>query len=183
MRIERAAGEADIGRPLVPIALHEIATSAQDTNGQSAADRFAIRDEIGPHALVQEYLNRSDALWGIVTNGRQLRILRNTTRFSKPTYIEFDLDAMMRGGLYSEFVLFYRLAHATRLPTGASDAHACFIERYHQQGIEAGGRVREKLRDGVREALEILGTGFLAHAASEAAETIVSVSGAMSATK
>jgi hypothetical protein len=120
-----------------------------------------------PHAIVQEYLNRSDALWGIVTNGRQLRLLRNTARFSKPTYIEFDLDAMMAGGLYSEFILFYRLVHATRFPTNADDAHICLIERYHQQGIEAGGRVREKLRDGVREALEILGTGFLAHAESE----------------
>jgi N-6 DNA Methylase len=67
------------------------------------------------------------------------------------------------GGLYSEFVLFYRLVHASRLPRGAGAAHECLLERYHQQGIEEGGRVREKLRDGVKEALEILGTGLLAH--------------------
>ncbi|HWY16415.1 MAG TPA: N-6 DNA methylase [Rhizomicrobium sp.] len=116
-----------------------------------------------PHALVQDYLNRSDALWGIVTNGIRLRLLRDTTRFSKPSYIEFDLEAMLDGGLYSEFVLFYRLIHVSRLPRGAGDAHECFLERYHQQGIEEGGRVREKLRDGVKDALEILGTAFLAH--------------------
>ena len=73
---------------------------------------------------------------------------------------------MMAGGLYSEFVLFYRLVHASRLPRSAGDAHECLLERYHQQGIEEGGRVREKLRDGVKEALEILGTGLLAHPAS-----------------
>ena len=111
--------------------------------------------------MVQDYLNRSDAIWGIVTNGRRLRLLRNTARFSRPSYIEFDLEAMMAGGLYSEFVLFYRLVHASRLPRSVGDAHECLLERYHQQGIEEGGRVREKLRDGVREALEILGTGLL----------------------
>lgn len=116
-----------------------------------------------PHALVQDYLNRSDALWGIVTNGLKLRLLRNTVRFSKPSFIEFDLKAIFEGNLYSEFVLFYRLVHSTRLPRSASDAHECWLERYYQQGIEQGGRVRERLRDGVEEALKILGTGFLAH--------------------
>jgi hypothetical protein len=119
-----------------------------------------------PHAIVQDFLNRSDVLWGIVTNGKRLRLLRDTARFSRPSYIEFDLEGMMEGGLYSEFLLFYRLIHASRLPRGAADAHECLIERYHQQGIEEGGRVREKLRDGVKEAVEILGTGLLAHSDS-----------------
>ena len=119
-----------------------------------------------PHAIVQDFLNRSDTLWGIVTNGRRLRVLRDTARFSKPSYIEFDLEGMMQGGLYSEFVLFYRLVHSSRLPRTAGDAHDCLLERYHQQGIEEGGRVREKLRDGVKEALEILGTGLVAQSAS-----------------
>jgi hypothetical protein len=116
-----------------------------------------------PHALVQDYLNRSDTLWGIVTNGMTLRLLRNTVRFSKPSFIEFDLEAIFKGNLYSEFVLFYRLVHATRLPHTAGDAHECWLEKYYQQGIEQGGRVRERLRDGVEEALKILGTGFLVH--------------------
>jgi hypothetical protein len=116
-----------------------------------------------PHALIQDYLNRSDSLWGVVTNGRTLRLLRNTVRFSKPSFIEFDLEAIFKSNLYSEFVLFYRLVHATRLPRSAGDAHECWLEKYYQQGIEQGGRVRERLRDGVQEALEILGTGLLSH--------------------
>jgi hypothetical protein len=121
------------------------------------------REQRSPHALLQDYLNRSDALWGIVTNGMTLRLLRNTVRFSKPSFIEFDLEAIFKGNLYSEFVLFYRLVHATRLPRGAGDAHECWLEKYYQQGIEQGGRVRERLRDGVQGALEILGTGLLQH--------------------
>jgi hypothetical protein len=44
-------------------------------------------DKRSPHALLQEYLNRSDALWGIVTNGRELRLLRNSARSSRPSYV------------------------------------------------------------------------------------------------
>jgi type I restriction-modification system DNA methylase subunit len=133
-----------------------IVASDQDLDRRGDAARSA-------HALVQDYLNRSNALWGIVTNGLTLRLLRNTVRFSKPSYIEFDLEAIFKGNLYSELVLFYRLVHATRLPRGAGDAHECWLEKYYQQGIEQGGRVRDRLREGVEKALEILGTGLLAH--------------------
>jgi hypothetical protein len=142
---------ADLAAPPV-----HIVASEQELDRRGDAAR-------SPHALVQDYLNRSDVLWGIVTNGLKLRLLRSTVRFSKPSFIEFDLEAIFKGNLYSEFVVFYRLVHATRLPWGAGDAHECWLEKYYQQGIEQGGRVRERLRDGVQEALEILGTGLLAH--------------------
>ena len=116
-----------------------------------------------PHAMVQEYLNRSDMLWGMVTNGSKLRLLRNVVRISKPTYLEFDLEGMVSGNLYSEFVLLYRLLHSTRFPAFGTDWGKSFIETYYQEGIDEGGRVREKLRDGVKKALEYLGTGFLSN--------------------
>lgn len=116
-----------------------------------------------PHALVQEYLNRSDALWGLVTNGDKLRLVRNTARLSRPTYVEFDLRAMVEANLYSEFVIFYRLLHRSRFPRGEADAHECWLEKYYQQGIDEGGRVREHLREGVEVALQELGNGLLAH--------------------
>jgi hypothetical protein len=37
------------------------------------------------------------------------------------------------------------------------------LEFYHQQTLQQGGRVRDRLRDGVEQALELLGTGFLQH--------------------
>jgi hypothetical protein len=119
---------------------------------------------LSPQALVQEYLNRSeDLLWGVVTNGLQLRLLRDTARTTKPTYIEFDLAGILDGDRFDEFAIFYRLCHRTRLPRGGQPSDACWLERYYQESIEQGGRVREKLRDGVKEALEALGTGFLRH--------------------
>lgn len=130
-------------------------------------DRRADEEPRSPHALVQDYLNRTDPLWGVVTNCSRLRLLRGSARFARPTHVEFDLEAMVEQSLYSEFVFFYRLAHRTRLPKAAADAHECWLEKYYQQGIDEGGRVRERLRDGVKLALEAFGTGFLAHPAND----------------
>lgn len=121
-----------------------------------------------PHTTVQEFLNRSDVVWGIVTNGERLRLLRDTSRLGRPSYLEFDLQTIVEDNLYSEFVLLYRLVHRTRLPQTSADTPECWMERYYQRGIEEGGRVRERLREGVEKALLQLANGLLTNPASEA---------------
>ncbi|MGO9272658.1 MAG: Eco57I restriction-modification methylase domain-containing protein [Terriglobia bacterium] len=119
---------------------------------------------LSPQALVQDYLNRSEQqLWGVVTNGYRLRLLRETPRTSRPAYLEFDLQSILDGSRFNEFALFYRLCHRTRLSRAGEDASKCLLESYYQESIEQGGRVRDRLRDGVVEALTILGNGFLRH--------------------
>lgn len=115
------------------------------------------------HALVQEYLNLHDELYGVVTNGRILRLLRDSSRLIKLSYLEFDLDRIFGDGLFADFAILYRLLHVSRLPANSEAAAESLIERYHQDSIEQGSRIREGLRISVTEALEILGTGFLAH--------------------
>jgi hypothetical protein len=115
------------------------------------------------HSAVQEYLNVSDSVWGIVTNGRKLRLLRNSSRLATPRYIEFDLAGMMESNVYSDFHLLYRLLHRTRLPRSAADASECWLEKYYAEGVEQGSRVRDRLRDGVLDALKIFGNAFLTH--------------------
>jgi hypothetical protein len=127
-------------------------------------DRRPQARRLSPQALVQEFLNNSDAqLWGVVTNGYLLRLLRDTSRTSRPSYLEFDLQSILEGNRFNEFALFYRVCHRTRLPRIAEDATSCWLEKYFQLSIEQGGRVREKLRVGVEDALKTLGTGFLQH--------------------
>ena len=118
---------------------------------------------LSAHALMQEYLNRSEYLWGIVTNGLQWRILRNCSLMTRLSYIEFDLEQILNGENFAQFCLFYRLFHRTRLPKAIDDADKCLLEYYHQEAIQQGGRVRDRLRDGVERALITLGSGFLQH--------------------
>ena len=55
------------------------------------------------------------------------------------------------------------MVHYSRLPKHKDDSANCFIEKYYKEAINTGGRVRDKLRDGVEEALKILGNGFISH--------------------
>ncbi len=132
------------------------------TLDQGLDDR-GTRNRRSPHTQVQDFLNRSEALWGVTTNGTHLRLLRDSARLSKPTYLEFDLRAMIDGNDYREFVVLYRLMHSTRFPLGEIEPHECLLENYYNQGIEEGGRVREKLRHGVKSALEVLGRALVSH--------------------
>ena len=118
---------------------------------------------LSAHALMQEYLNRTEHLWGIVTNGLQWRLLRDSSLMTRLTYIEFDLEQILNNENFAEFGLFYRLFHRSRLPQGMDDADQCLLEHYHTEAIAQGGRVRDRLRDGVEKALIQLGTGFLQH--------------------
>lgn len=121
--------------------------------------------ERAPHALVQELLNRSDEhLWGIVTNGRVLRLLRDSTNLSVQSYVEFDLEAMFDGELFSDFVLLYLMAHQSRVEVrheGGTPSD-CWLETWRTEAIATGTRAMELLRDGVQRAIEELGGGFLA---------------------
>ncbi|SDD51376.1 Eco57I restriction-modification methylase domain-containing protein [Actinokineospora iranica] len=120
---------------------------------------------VPPQSLVQECLNRTDAhLWGVLTNGRQLRLLRDSSALATASYVEFDLEAIFDGELFSEFVLLYRLLHVTRF-TVAEDAppSACWLEKWRVEAIASGTRALDQLRDGVQKAITTLGTGFLRH--------------------
>jgi SAM-dependent methyltransferase len=119
------------------------------------------------HAMVQEYLNLADELYGLVTNGRVLRLLRDSSRLIKLTYLEFDLDRIFSDGLFADFAVLYRLLHATRLPANRDDAAQSWIERYHQDSLDAGSRIREGLSKAVEHAIKSLANGFLQHKAND----------------
>jgi hypothetical protein len=61
-----------------------------------------------PHGLVQEFINRSAShLWAIVSNGLRFRVLRDNQALSRQSFLEFDLESMFIGEVYSDFVLFW----------------------------------------------------------------------------
>jgi hypothetical protein len=129
--------------------------------------RLHTKLRTSPQAMLQDFLNNGEqVLWGIVTNGLSFRILRDSSRTAKPTYLEFDLESILEGNRFNEFSLFYRLCHRSRFPRAGEDPSECLLELYYQESIEQGLRVREKLREGVEETLKILGSAFLQHPAN-----------------
>ena len=121
------------------------------------------RPRLSPHSLMQEFLNHTENLWGVVTNGWQLRLLRDSSKISRPIFIEFDLQQILEQEKFNEFALLFRLVHFSRLPKHQDDSTDCFIEKYYNEAVNTGGRVRDKLRDGVEESLKIFGNGFINH--------------------
>lgn len=118
-----------------------------------------------PHALVQEFLNRTDwSLWGLVSNGRTLRLLRDSTTLTRQAYVEFDLDAIFTGELYADFALLWSVCHRSRFE-GERPAD-CLLEQWTKKAADDGTRALDKLRGGVEQAIETLGAGFLAHPAN-----------------
>lgn len=157
----RAALEGDDGPP---VHIVQYPADGEDNLGHRPPTG---RAQMAPHALLQDYLNRSEDLWGLLTNGKHLRLLRDSTYFTRPSYVEFDLEQMLEGERLDEFILLYRLVHRTRLPKATADGPDCLLEQYHQEGIEQGGRIRDGLRNAVENAIVILGNGFLRHPANE----------------
>ncbi len=122
---------------------------------------------LSPHALIQEYLNNHDHLYAMVTNGRFLRLLRDATRLSRLSYLEFDLERIMEEDQFAEFALLYRLLHVTRMPDNHDSGEESVIEYYHQEALSSGSRIREKLSQAVEQSLKLLANGLLKHPANQ----------------
>lgn len=123
-----------------------------------------------PFQAMQELLNAStDHLWGIVSNGRQLRLLRDAASLTRPSFLEVDLADLLGGQRYAEFANVWRLLHASRAPGHrVQGAETCIWEQWRTEGQQEGTRVRDGLRNGVEQALLTLGAGFLQHPANHA---------------
>lgn len=117
------------------------------------------RRQKSPHATMLDYLNNTEHVYGIVTNGQVLRIIRNTGQLVKLTYAEFDLRRMVEEDYYAEFVLMFRLLHSSRFIHTGYDT--CVLEQWFNRSVESGNRIRAGLSDAVQKAMEILGLAIV----------------------
>lgn len=123
---------------------------------------------LSPHALIQEYLNNTEHLYGFATNGAMLRVLRDATRLSRLSYIEFNLEQMMEEGLYVEFALLYRILHSSRIANKKEENAESILEWYHQEALSSGSRIRERLSQAVEQSILLLANGILENPNNEA---------------
>ena len=111
------------------------------------------------HATMLEYLNATENVYGIISNGQILRIIRNSGQLVKLTYIEFDLRRMLEEDKYTEFCLMFRLLHASRFHTSGDEP--CVMERWFNMSIESGNRIRNGLSRAVQTTMETIGNAVL----------------------
>lgn len=128
-------------------------------------DKRPAAGQVPAQSMLQDCLNRTEAhLWAVLTNGRRLRLLRDSSSFSTAAYVDFDLEAIFDGELFSEFVLLYSLLHASRFAVAeGTAASGCWLEKWRAEAVTSGARALDQLRLGVQNALTVLGTGFLRH--------------------
>ena len=147
--------------PLVIAAAHQRLDERHRRYGDSGRQRSAF-------GLLQDYLNAADAaVWGIASNGSLLRLARDNASLTRPAWIEADLARIFSEERYADFSLLWLLIHASRFGNPDALAAQCPLESWREASKEQGTRARDKLRQGVEEALLALGQGFLSEAANQ----------------
>ena len=115
-----------------------------------------------PAFALQDYLNDSDAaLWGLVTNGAVIRLMRDNASLTRPAYIEADLAAIFTNEDAASFAVLWSLIHRTRFGAAGTPATDCVLERWRDAGAREGEAARDRLASQVEVALKVLGSGFL----------------------
>ena len=115
-----------------------------------------------PAFALQDYLNEHDeTLWGLVTNGTLIRLMRDNASLTRPAYIEADLSQIFTNEDAASFAVLWLLIHRTRFGVAGAPASDCALERWRDAGSKEGEVARDRLAVQVQIALKVLGSGFL----------------------
>jgi hypothetical protein len=115
-----------------------------------------------PALALQDYLNDSDqALWGLVTNGFVIRLMRDNASLTRPAYVEADLAQIFANEDAASFAVLWSLIHRTRFGAAGAPVTDCALERWREAGSREGEAARDRLASQVELALKVLGSGFL----------------------
>ncbi len=123
---------------------------------------LSVERSLSPAFALQDYLNQhEDALWGLVTNGKSLRLMRDNASLTRPAYIEADLEQIFLNEDIASFAVLWLLIHRSRFGKAETPATDCSLERWREAGSKEGEAARDRLADQVQLALKSLGSGFL----------------------
>ncbi|MBE0418240.1 MAG: N-6 DNA methylase, partial [Coriobacteriia bacterium] len=100
---------------------------------------------------------------------RLLRVLHDNAAMTRQAFVEFDLEAMLEGQVYSDFVLLWILLHESRFEGGQPEE--CWLEKWTATSSVQGMRALDALRNGVEAAIVSLGTGLVSNRANVALRT------------
>ncbi|OKY73989.1 MAG: restriction endonuclease [Desulfobulbaceae bacterium DB1] len=151
----------------VPVVVAPCTLSLDDPDSRFAVAGSGSRRK-SAFRLAQEFLNASvESTWALVTNGRELRLLRDAATLTRPSFLEFDLATILGAARYPDFAALWRILHSSRVGEPGRPGYSCIWEAWREEGRGQGTRVREGLRHGVTQALIALGEGFISHPAND----------------
>jgi hypothetical protein len=158
----RIAWEAKNGRVPVMVAAPVPGGDAFAKSQPEFGDGEGGRARRSPTVLLQDWLNANPGFyWGLVFAGDRVRLMRDNASLTRPAWIEADLGAMFRDEMFADFTAWWLLTHATRFGAEGAAASDCALERWREEGLKQGTSARERLREGVEEALRQLGQGLV----------------------
>ena len=116
--------------------------------------------------VVHRALAASDVPWGIVTNGKKLRLLSRASSHKPLCFFEADLEFILDQREKPEAQRAFRFLLA--LFSGDSFVHLddhgkCLLDRVADGSDRHGKEIGDELKDNVFSALQELGEGFLAY--------------------
>lgn len=111
--------------------------------------------------LSDELMKEEKSLWGIVTNGHKLCLMRDGVSYDHRSYLEFDLEKMFTTQDVASFSCMWCLIHRTSFSQISGDPLTSRLESWRLKGALGSDRVREQLTSQLCQALCILGSGFL----------------------
>jgi hypothetical protein len=126
--------------------------SATLSTDRSRSPAFALQDFLNDH---------DDALWGLVTNGALIRLMRDNASLTRPAYIEADLAQIFANEDAASFSILWLMVHRSRFGAAGTPATDCALERWRDAGSREGEAARDRLAGQVQIALKVLGSGFL----------------------
>ena len=126
--------------------------SATLSTDRTRSPAFALQDQLNEH---------DETLWGLVTNGTLIRMMRDNASLTRPAYIEADLAQIFTNEDAASFAVLWLLIHRTRFGVAGAPATDCALERWRDAGSKEGEVSRDRLALQVQIALKVLGSGFL----------------------
>lgn len=183
----RPGAQIDPAAPLIPdaVATTELSDEAGQNDGERGAptavlfllmswgadfDRpFAAQRRRAdmPHKLMERLLAAGSAQWGLLCNGRRLRLLRRNVVAGRQEYFEVDLETLFESGSDRDFDTFWTLFRSQAFQP--DDKGRCLLDIVDEGSRKHAEGVSSTLKGSVFHALETL-MGTLVNRARELAQ-------------
>lgn len=114
---------------------------------------------VSPHEHFQEYLDLTDDDWGIICNGKVIRLLHDYHKTLTRNFVEADLESIFEALDVDAFRAVWRVFHASRYRGDSKGVLP--IEKLRDYSRQEGSEIGKELRKQVLAAITTLGNGFI----------------------